>query len=101
LFRQRIAFRGSLEETTVNDLAATGYRTLGVGTDGNGAWQFLSVLPLFDPPREDSAENIEHAGKHGVKVKMLTGDKPGSIKVVRIQLGSLRINPQGYGMCFL
>ena len=59
----------------VDELAGQGYRTLGVArTDAQGAWQFLGLLPLFDPPREDSAETIDHAQKMGVQIKMVTGD---------------------------
>jgi len=36
----------------VNDFAARGFRALGVArADGDGKWQLLGVLPLFDPPR--------------------------------------------------
>jgi H+-transporting ATPase len=60
---------------TVDDLAAKGYRTLGVARSDDGdAWSFLGILPLFDPPREDSAETIAHAIDHGIDVKMVTGD---------------------------
>ncbi|XP_037461843.1 plasma membrane ATPase-like [Triticum dicoccoides] len=38
-------------------------------------WQFLAVLPLFDPPRHDSAETIRRALQLGVNVKMITGDQ--------------------------
>uniref|UniRef100_A0A453T5M6 Cation-transporting P-type ATPase N-terminal domain-containing protein n=1 Tax=Aegilops tauschii subsp. strangulata TaxID=200361 RepID=A0A453T5M6_AEGTS len=38
-------------------------------------WQFLAVLPLFDPPRHDSAETIRRALHLGVNVKMITGDQ--------------------------
>ncbi|XP_066375941.1 ATPase 2, plasma membrane-type-like [Miscanthus floridulus] len=38
-------------------------------------WQFLAVLPLFDPPRHDSAETIHRALNLGVNVKMITGDQ--------------------------
>ncbi len=37
-------------------------------------WQFLGVLPLFDPPREDAKATIATARQMGVKVKMVTGD---------------------------
>ncbi|KAG2607537.1 plasma membrane ATPase 4-like isoform X1 [Panicum virgatum] len=40
-----------------------------------GPWQFLAVLPLFDPPRHDSAETIRRALNLGVNVKMITGDQ--------------------------
>ena len=42
--------------------------------DGDGQWQFLGVLPLFDPPREDAKATIATARQMGVKVKMVTGD---------------------------
>ncbi|KAI9089512.1 hypothetical protein K1719_029117 [Acacia pycnantha] len=38
-------------------------------------WQFVGLLPLFDPPRHDSAETITRALHLGVNVKMITGDQ--------------------------
>src|SRR5271157_4775857 len=62
-------------EKAVNEFAARGFRSLGVArADGDGAWQFLGVLPLFDPPREDAKSTIATALAMGVKVKMVTGD---------------------------
>ncbi|KAK9697526.1 hypothetical protein RND81_08G043400 [Saponaria officinalis] len=40
-----------------------------------GPWQFVGLLPLFDPPRHDSAETIRKALNLGVNVKMITGDQ--------------------------
>ncbi|MGA7875895.1 MAG: HAD-IC family P-type ATPase, partial [Desulfoferrobacter sp.] len=41
----------------VDELAAKGYRTLGVARlDSSDHWQFLGLLPLYDPPRPDAAE---------------------------------------------
>ena len=34
----------------------------------------MGLLPLFDPPRHDSAETIRRALHLGVNVKMITGD---------------------------
>ncbi|MGB7979941.1 MAG: plasma-membrane proton-efflux P-type ATPase [Candidatus Nanopelagicales bacterium] len=62
-------------DTAVDDFAARGFRALGVArADGDGPWQFLGVLPLFDPPREDAKSMIATAGTMGVAVKMVTGD---------------------------
>lgn len=36
-------------------------------------WQFIGLMPLFDPPRHDSAETIRRALNLGVNVKMITG----------------------------
>ena len=43
--------------------------------DGEGPWQFLGVLPLFDPPRTDAKATIATARQLGVAVKMVTGDQ--------------------------
>ncbi|XP_020239138.1 plasma membrane ATPase [Cajanus cajan] len=40
-----------------------------------GPWKFVGLLPLFDPPRHDSAETIRRALHLGVNVKMITGDQ--------------------------
>jgi H+-transporting ATPase len=62
-------------EKAVNDFAARGFRSLGVArADADGSWQFLGVLPLFDPPRADAKATIATALAMGVKVKMVTGD---------------------------
>jgi H+-transporting ATPase len=62
-------------DKAVDDFAKRGFRALGVArTDSDGKWQFLGVLPLFDPPREDAAAVIATAAKMGVKIKMVTGD---------------------------
>jgi len=56
-------------------LAANGYRTLGVArSDAQGHWQFLGLLPLFDPPRDDSAQTLARATDMGLQVRMVTGD---------------------------
>ncbi len=62
-------------DKAVNDFAARGFRALGVArADGDGGWQLLGVLPLFDPPREDAKATVATARKMGVQLKMVTGD---------------------------
>jgi H+-transporting ATPase len=62
-------------EKAVNEFAARGFRSLGVArAEGDGPWQFVGVLPLFDPPRDDAKATIATALAMGVKVKMVTGD---------------------------
>jgi H+-transporting ATPase len=61
--------------TAVDDFAAKGYRALGVSKkNAGGEWQFVGLVPFYDPPREDSAETIKTAQDMGVTVKMVTGD---------------------------
>jgi H+-transporting ATPase len=62
-------------DEAVNAFAARGFRSLGVArADGDGPWQLIGVLPLFDPPREDAKDTLATARELGVKVKMVTGD---------------------------
>ncbi len=62
-------------DALVDQDAAKGHRTLGVArADAPGNWWFLGLLPLFDPPRDDSAETIAETRAMGVDVKMVTGD---------------------------
>ena len=65
----------SAVDKAVNEFAARGFRSLGVArADGDGQWQFVGVLPLSDPPREQAAATIATAREMGVGVKMVTGD---------------------------
>ncbi len=59
----------------VDDFAARGYRALGVAkyTKKTG-WQYVGIMALYDPPREDSAETIMLAKSMGIDVKLVTGD---------------------------
>ncbi|XP_022988334.1 ATPase 11, plasma membrane-type-like [Cucurbita maxima] len=68
----------------IDKFAERGLRSLAVAyqevPDGRkesagGPWQFVGLLPLFDPPRHDSAETIRRALNLGVNVKMITGDQ--------------------------
>jgi H+-transporting ATPase len=62
-------------DKAVNEFAARGFRSLGVArAEEDGKWQFIGVLPLFDPPREDAKKTIATALAMGVKIKMVTGD---------------------------
>lgn len=71
----------------VDELAEKGYRTLGTArTNEQGEWEFAGLIPLFDPPREDSAETIKTALDMGVKVKMVTGDHTAIAKQVARQI---------------
>lgn len=46
-------------------------------------WQFVGLLPLFDPPRHDSGETIKRALNLGVNVKMITGNSTNCVFLVR------------------
>ncbi|CAN1134698.1 ATPase 7, plasma membrane-type [Linum perenne] len=68
----------------IDKFAERGLRSLGVARQQvpngdkdstGGPWEFVGLLPLFDPPRHDSAETIRRALDLGVSVKMITGDQ--------------------------
>ncbi len=75
--------------TTVADLAGKGYRALGVARseDDGRTWTLLGILPMFDPPRDDSRATIENANAKGVSVKMVTGDDTAIARETARRLG--------------
>ncbi|MFW9904200.1 MAG: plasma-membrane proton-efflux P-type ATPase [Candidatus Thorarchaeota archaeon] len=76
----------------VNVSARKGYRSLGVARtlDNEENWQFVGIIALFDPPREDSAETVTRAENMGLQVKMITGDHLAIAKEIagKVNLGS-------------
>jgi H+-transporting ATPase len=70
----------------VEAFAGKGYRTLAVGRQrGDAPLELLGLLPLYDPPREDSKQVIADMNRDGVEVKMVTGD---NLAIAR-QIGGL------------
>lgn len=62
-------------EESVRNLASKGFRSLGVAkTNLEGNWEFVGIVSLYDPPREDSKDTINIAMKMGISIKMVTGD---------------------------
>ncbi len=63
-------------EKKVSEFARKGFRTLGVAfkTNEKDRFTFIGLIPLYDPPRDDSKETIDDLKKHGVNTKMVTGD---------------------------
>lgn len=76
-------------QDNVASLAAKGMRALGVArsSDQGKTWEFLGVLSLLDPPRDDSKETIQRAKEHGLSVKMVTGDDVAIGNEIAGQLG--------------
>jgi H+-transporting ATPase len=73
----------------VEEFASKGFRTLGVGyrKPEEEKYHFVGLIPLYDPPREDSKEAIEEAKAKGVDVKMVTGDNLAVAKYIASLLG--------------
>ncbi len=73
----------------VENFAEKGYRTLGIAVkqEEDKNFDFIGLLPLFDPPREDSKATIKEAMKLGLSVKMVTGDNIAIAKQIASVLG--------------
>jgi H+-transporting ATPase len=87
-------------DRAVNEFAARGFRSLGVArADAHGPWQFLGVLPLFDPPREEAKATIATARQMGVNVKMVTGDQLAIARETadKLGLGTNILDASGFG----
>jgi H+-transporting ATPase len=71
----------------IDEFAVKGFRTLGTAmTNEQGKWEFVGLIPLFDPPRDDSADTIKTAQDMGVNVKMITGDHTAIAKQIAQQV---------------
>jgi H+-transporting ATPase len=73
----------------VVDLGSRGYRTLAVARTASGAndWLLLAILPMSDPPRDDSKATIADVESKGIRVKMVTGDDTAVAREMARQLG--------------
>lgn len=75
-------------DQAIAEFARRGFRALGVArTDAQDNWQFLGVLPLFDPPRSDSQQMIQQVKELGIDLKLLTGDQQAIARETAHQLG--------------
>jgi len=62
-------------EVKVNEFGKEGFRTLAVAKANiNDKPQFVGLVALHDPPREDSKQIINEIKNLGISIKMLTGD---------------------------
>ncbi|KAG7345865.1 plasma-membrane proton-efflux P-type ATPase [Nitzschia inconspicua] len=66
----------NLVEKDVARLGEKGVRSLAIARTmpGSGEWRMVGLLTFLDPPRPDTKATIAGANKHGVEVKMITGD---------------------------
>ncbi len=73
----------------VNDLAKKGYRTIGVAIkkDSDETFNYIGLIPLFDPPRDDARETLKEAEELGLSIKMITGDNVAIAKQISAKLG--------------
>jgi Ca2+-transporting ATPase len=83
----------------VNDLALKGLRTLAFAYKDLktkpqdktlfNSLTFIGIIGFIDPARNDVKPIIESYKKAGIKVKMITGDHPGTAKKIATDIGLL------------
>lgn len=63
------------------ELSKAGYKTIAIAMcegdgreDDHGVWKFVGLMPMLDPPREDTRATIESLHRANISVKMITGD---------------------------
>jgi len=78
----------------IAEYAVRGFRALGVARSNSGnvpidqrEWEMVGLMPLYDPPRSDTAETIKSALSMGIAVKMITGDQLAIARETARQLG--------------
>jgi H+-transporting ATPase len=73
---------------SVDELAATGARVLGVAQGAPDApLQMVGLVSLSDPPREDAARLVEELRNLGIQVVMLTGDGLATATAIAARVG--------------
>jgi H+-transporting ATPase len=71
----------------VDDMGANGYRALAIARKDGDAWHVLGILPMSDPPRQDSRDTIAEARQLGLDIRMVTGDHLAIAKQIASQVG--------------
>ncbi|MBN2684218.1 MAG: plasma-membrane proton-efflux P-type ATPase [Pontiellaceae bacterium] len=87
-------------EKAIDEFASRGFRSLGVArSDPKGNWQFLGILPLFDPPRDEAKATIATAREMGVKIKLVTGDQIAIARETaeKLGMGNHILDASGFG----
>jgi H+-transporting ATPase len=56
------------------ELSLRGYRTIAVAVNDGTTWKFSGLIPMHDPPRDDSKELIGKLRDMGIVPRMITGD---------------------------
>lgn len=87
------------------DLAARGYRVLGVagathtatgfpGNQDDFNWEFEGLLALYDPPKKNVRDVLQQIYQSQIGVKLVTGDHPETAVTIAQQVGI--VNPLHY-----
>lgn len=73
--------------TDVERLSGQGYRVLAVAAGPDDDLQFVGLIALEDPPRDDSKALIEDLHDLGIRVIMVTGDGVSTARAIATRVG--------------
>lgn len=78
-FDDKKFMQGIIDEDTA--LSSAGYKTIAIAVcdgdgrkENHGPWEFVGLMPMLDPPREDTPATIASLHHANISVKMITGD---------------------------
>ncbi len=71
----------------VDTFARNGFRTLAVARKVDGVIHLVGIIPLYDPPRDDSKTIMKKVRSYGLKIKMITGDNIAIARFIAKLLG--------------
>jgi len=60
--------------------------------------RFVGLVGLMDPPRPEAARAIQQCQEAGIRVRMITGDHPGTALAVARELGLVGADSQGVSL---
>jgi H+-transporting ATPase len=86
-------FIGNQVNNDIQAFGKRGFRCIGVAesNEEEGEYMMVGLIPLFDPPRDDTAETIKNTMAKGIGIKMITGDQL-AIAVETARLLGLKTN---------
>ncbi len=72
---------------SIRDLAIRGFRTIAVAKCVDEHKDFIGIIPLYDPPRDDSKKFIAQLKDMGIVPKMVTGDSESIAEEISKEVG--------------
>jgi len=73
-------------ERDIESFAKKGFRTIVVAKKGKKGFSPVGIIPLFDPPRDDSKIMLSEMTRRGIQTKMITGDNAAIAKFIGVTL---------------